>query len=563
MNTLPHWRMESIYPSFDSTEFLSDLDRVRTISEKISSQISNLSLKDLIGLYNDMGETASTLYSYAYACLSVDTTNSSVLKALSEAEDAVNLSEKTYKVLVKEINKRKSEKNDLEGYDLFFHELEMEEEHLMSEKEENLALDLGKSSSASFSRLQETLISSIKSGDKTFNELRALAYSSDRNVRKDAYYREKEALKENEIAFSYALNGVKGIVSTLDDKRGWDSSLDHSLFSSRFSRKGLDSLICAIEERVDIFHRYLKVKARLLGLEKLSYYDIFAPVGKSRRYEFCEAVDIVYSAFSSFSPAMGAFFKKAVDLHWIDAEPRKGKIGGAYDEIFKSKGESRILLNYDYSYDSVSTLAHESGHAYHDSLIMDKPYIHSTYPMTLAESASTFSELITLESVLKGAEKDEKAYLLDQMLMNLTQCTFDIISRFYFEKEVFEKRRKGELTAEEFSSAMLSAFERTYSSYVKEKHELMWAVKSHYYIDDYSYYNYPYAFGALFSLALFKKSKESDNFYKEYEKMLSLTGEMDVKDALKTVGFDSESKDFYLSSLSMIDAYLKELETCL
>ena len=563
---LPHWDLSEIYPFPESAEFKADIARIKELKGIIIGNLESFSIKKIIGLLNESASLVSNVTSYASALLSTDTSNSTYLKAVGESEEAENEYEEAWQAFVESAAFRIDEFSspDLVDYKLLSEEIKELGRHQMSSAEESLALDFLRLSSSSWERLQEAITSSASNGGKTLIELRALATDPSRDVRKDAYIREKSILKEHETALSYSLKGVKGVTLMLEKRRGWTDPLSRSLFTSRLTRKALDALISAIEDKSGMFRRYLDVKARLLGLEKLSWYDIMAPVGRmSRRYSFKEAEDIVVSSYSSFSPKMGAFVKKAFDENWIDAEPRPGKAGGAYDTSFKKAGVSRVLLNYDYTYDGVSTLAHELGHAYHDSVVMDLPMLLSDYPMTLAETASIFGETLVFSNMLSILERDERLPVIEQFVSSATQCCLDILSRFYFEKAAFEKRGDGELSAADYSALMLDAQERTYGESVSDKHEYMWAVKSHYYSEAFSFYNYPYAFGELFALALYSKSKEEKDFPARYDSLLRRTGIDDVKSVAASIGTDVEDKSFWLTGLDFIERYAKELESWL
>ncbi len=563
---LPHWDLSEIYPSPESGEFKADLKKVYELRDEIMENLEDFSIKKLIDLLNDAASLCSNLSAYSSALLSTDTSNSTYLKAVGETEDAEIAYEEAYQAFIRSASKRSDEfsSEDLEDYKLFLSEIITLSTHQMSDAEERLASQFLKVSASSWERLQEAITSSASDDGKTLIELRALASHPDREVRKDAYLREKAILKEHETALAYSLNGVKGTTLLLEERRGWRMPLDRSLFLSRISDKALSALISAIEEKIPMFRRYLNVKASLLGLDKLSWYDVIAPVGRNgRMYSFSEAKDIIISSYSAFSPEMGAFVEGAFDNNWIDAEPRKGKVGGAYDTSFKKAGVSRVLLNYDYTYEGVSTLAHELGHAYHDSVVMDLPMLLSDYPMTLAETASIFGETIVFTEVLKTLSRDERLPVIEQFVSSANQTCLDILSRFYFESSVFERRRDGELSAADFSALMLSAQERTYGDAVRDKHEYMWAMKSHYYSESFSFYNYPYAFGQLFALALFARKDSVKDFPSEYRALLRRTGIDDAKTVASLAGCDIEDRSFWLSGLTVIEDYVKELETWL
>lgn len=563
---LPHWDLTPIYPSVESKEFLSDLASIAEASSCLDGMISSGALYDIVMLLDRTDALISNTSSYCYALLSTDTSNPSYIGALDKVENASIRFRNAYSRFVAALPMMKDRFSDprLKDYGYVLSEMLAEAEHLMSGKEEELANELLRVSAGQWSRLQEAVTSSIGEGGKTLIELRGLASDPDRTVRKDAYERELKILKEHEIALSYALNGVKGTVLILERKRRWADPIDRSLCSSRISHKALDALISTLEDAIPMFRRYLAVKARLLGLGKLDWYDIIAPVSKThRRYDYEDARRIIVSSYSSFSPEMGEFAEYAFSHNWIDAEPRRGKVGGAYDTSFKKSKVSRVLSNFDYTYESVSTLAHELGHAYHDYVVRNLPPLLSEYPMTLAETASIFGETVVFTEVLKTLDDDEKLPVIEQFVSSACQTCLDILSRFYFERSCFKRRKDGELTADEMCALMLEAQERTYGDAVAEKHRYMWAVKSHYYSEDFSFYNYPYAFGQLFALGLFRRSGGMMDFPSTYRSLLLRTGMESAKDVAAAAGCDIENPDFWHEGIAVIEEYAKELENWL
>jgi oligoendopeptidase F len=239
---------------------------------------------------------------------------------------------------------------------------------------------------------------------------------------------------------------------------------------------------------------------------------------------------------------------------------RDGKIGGAYCTGFPLVGVSRILCNFDGSFDSVSTLAHELGHAWHHEIIKGLSRARSGYPMTLAETASVFAETIIFEGALKEARTaEERLFLIEGNLKDCCQVIVDILSRFYFEKALFERRQKAELSAEELCTLMLDAQKKTYGTGLDRCHPYMWAVKSHYYSAGLGFYNYPYAFGQLFSLGLFSKQGQA-GFADSYKAMLKLTGSATAEDVARSAGFDVGDAAFWRSGLEVIERRVGEME---
>ncbi len=432
---------------------------------------------------------------------------------------------------------------------------------MMSLEEEALAKEMLQVSASAWGRLQKSVTASISDGDKTLTQLRGLAMDKDRNVRKDAYEREVKILADNKTAIAAALNGVKGTALLLEKRRGWKDPLDRSCNTARISRKTLDALISALEEALPIFRDYLKTKAKLIGLEQLEWYDMFAPVGDaSMSFTFEEAKALIIDAYSSFSTEVGAFIKNALDSHWVDPEAHEGKIGGAYDIFFPKRKESRVMMNWEGTYDSVSTLAHELGHAYHDSVVKNYPASQRSYPMTLAETASIFGETVIFQEVLKKADKDQQLSLIEAYVQGACQVCVDILSRFYFERSAFEARKEGEVTADDYSKMMLKAQEDTYGDGLGIKHQYMWAVKGHYYSEGFSFYNYPYAFGQLFALGLFASKDSVPDFPKHYKEVLSMTGRFEAKEVAAAAGCDIESKEFWMKGISVIQGYIEKMK---
>ena len=238
-------------------------------------------------------------------------------------------------------------------------------------------------------------------------------------------------------------------------------------------------------------------------------------------------------------------------------------MGGAYCAGFHLSGVSRVLCNFSGSFNNLTTIAHELGHAYHNEVLKDAPEIYRDFPMTLAETASIFCETIVLEGALKSADDEEKLSLIEHELMESTQIVVDILSRFIFEKKVFEKRRERELTATEFCEIMLDAQKQTYGDAMDKNfmHPYMWAVKGHYYRQELGFYNYPYAFGKLFGLGLYSRYREEGSpFTERYKDILYMTGTASAEDVTKAAGYDITTKDFWLSSLAMIEARVEQFE---
>ena len=570
------WNLSPIYPAVDSKEFNDDLAKLKQLLAQFRAKLEsgNVEVSELVEMENEIEDIEETLGSYAYCNVSVNTTDKAAVNALNKVEELsmdTAVCETLFNTYVAEhkaqIDAFCKENPD---YRFIFDEIAEEARHQMPKELEELAADLMRSGSDAFGRLQETISSSACAeldGKKlTVIQLRALATNADRETRRKAYEAELKVWKEHEIAFCYALNSIKGTSISLEKRRNWESPIDRSIAGARISRKTLDALIGTLEKNLPMFRRYLKTKAKLLGLEKCAFFDIFAPVGKaSMNYTYEQAREIVVKQYGAFNPAMGQFAANAFDKNWIDPFPRVGKTGGAYDIYMPKIKESRVFANFDGTYDGVSTFAHELGHAWHDHVVSVKPAMLRGYPMTLAETASIFSEFIVFKGAVEQATDDQKIAIIEQFVQSACQVCVDILCRFYFEREVFEQRRDGELMPDEMCDIMIDCQKKTYGDGLDENllHPYMWAVKGHYYSTGFSFYNYPYAFGQLFGLGLYNRSlkEKSDRpFYEKYNELLSLTGQLPAEDVAKTAGIDITDPAFWQEGMDIIASYAKQLE---
>ncbi|MDC7239431.1 MAG: M3 family metallopeptidase, partial [Spirochaetales bacterium] len=454
--TLPLWDL-SLYPGFDSPEYNSDLNRMKEILEILSGNLEddgywsgsfNDALASLIPLLNEAHDLYETLESFSYCAYSTNTSDSAALKALNSLEeDALPFTS----LLVRLKNRLAAsgtgpedwkEDSVLKDFIYYLRESLEEQKFQMSPESEDLAYDLARSGSSAWSRLHSQISSSLKAswdGDttKTATELRSLGSHKEREVRRKAWQKELECWKSAEIPMAAALNGVKGFTHTLNSRRGYESTLERSVRQAGMSMETLEAMISAMKESLPAFRTYMKAKASLMGLEKLSWYDTVDPVtSNGGEWTWQGSRDFIVSNFSSLSPEYGRFGEMCFRERWIDAPPREGKVGGAYCISFPRYGESRVLTNFTGSFTDVSTIAHELGHAWHYEVLKDAPALHRHYPMTLAETASIFSETLVFQACYGAAREEEKLFLLDSTLSDSNQVITDILSRFLFEREL-------------------------------------------------------------------------------------------------------------------------------
>ncbi|MDD4184283.1 MAG: M3 family oligoendopeptidase [Candidatus Izemoplasmatales bacterium] len=585
MNT---WNLDKLYKSFESEEFQSDLKHLDDLILKMKGFESQLhdyeGVREKLISYVEnsiaLSQLAERLFSYASLRRSTESTNVQSLKYLNLLQVKVTeltTVETMFKKWLKDVpglEKVIEEDPLLEEHRFHFVEQKSQALHLLDDKTEVLIAKLRQSGSIAWNHLQSLLTSTLavdyEGKEITLSEVRNLAYEADPKVREKAFAAEIKAYEKIEKAIAAAINSIKGEVNTLTEARGYESPLAETLIKSRMKKDTLDVMIETMEAYLPVFRKYLKRKAKLLGHKNgLPFYDLFAPIGNaSKSFTIPEANEYILKNFHTFNERLYQMANKAFKDGWIDYLPKKGKVGGAFCANLHVIKESRVLTNFNGAFGDVITMAHELGHAYHGEAIFDESPLNSDYTMPVAETASTFCETIVNQAALKDATTtDEKLYLLESSLQDATQVIVDILSRFYFEKALFEGRKTTLYDADELKSMMLDAQKKSYGDGLDENklHPYMWVCKSHYYSGTLSYYNFPYAFGLLFAKGLYAKYLENkETFVPMYDKLLAATGKNFVEDAAMIANIDVTDKAFWVGSLELlkadIDLFLKLTE---
>ncbi|MFC4736446.1 M3 family oligoendopeptidase [Bacillus daqingensis] len=387
---------------------------------------------------------------------------------------------------------------------------------------------------------------------------------SDKNraVRRHVFRQFEQAWEKEAELFTSSLNHLAGFRLASYEARGWENVLKEPLMINRMKQETLDTMWETIEHNKSLFTGYLNRKAELLGVEKLAIYDVSAPLTKEvPQVSFDDAADMIIEQFGRFSPEMAAFAEKAFKEEWIEAENRDGKRPGGFCTSFPIREQSRIFMTYDGSASNVATLAHELGHAYHQHVMNDMPYMAQGYAMNVAETASTFAEMIVADaSVKQASSRKEKLQLLDDKLNRSVAFFMNIHSRFLFETRFYEERKNGLVSQERLNELMTEAQKEAYQDSLSEYSPMFWASKLHFHITGVPFYNFPYTFGYLFSMGIYARAaKEGTSFQAKYTELLRDTGRLDVETlAHKHLGEDITKPDFWQKA---IDFLKEDVET--
>ena len=561
------WSLKELYPSFESEEFQRDFERFSNFREVFNGLTleDNLeSIKAAIAALEEFSVLSSRLGNYINLTLTANTTDETANKYRTLFGNAYASLNSAYTKVYKFIGSVETDitaDENLKDYEFYFAEAKQQYKHLLSDELEDVIAKFSISGGDGWEQLFEAMTSGVEGefkGEKvTLSEIRNMAYDADAAVRKEAYETELKMYDTIKEPIAFALNNIKQQVLTETSLRGFESPLAQTLEASRMSRKTLDALLEAIREYLPQFRAYLKHKAALLGHENgLPFYDLFAPIGESsRRFTIEESKEFLLENFKGFSEDLAQMTKEAYENNYIDFLPRKGKVGGAFCSNLPFIKQSRILTNFSGSLSDVVTIAHELGHAYHGLHIENHRVLNQEYSMPVAETASTFNENIVMNTVINEASDAEKVALLESQLQDTTQIIVDIYSRYLFEASVFENREKSFMFSKDLEQLMLDAQKEAYGDGLDPDamHPYMWACKPHYYSSGLSFYNFPYAFGGLFSKGLYAIYQEQpEGFVEKYQELLRATTVTSAEDTAKVLGVDVTDSAFWKKALAQV-----------
>ena len=588
--TIMDWDLKSYFPEFrgkEMNEFKLQLERkIKTTYDKA------LNLKDaegnmepweeILSDIEDLSRMYSHIRSYIGCLASADANNQDYLK--EEADFSLIGSEfQKIEVVVLSTLENLSEDmvnkiialESMDGAAYYISRLYKESIKRMSNEKEILATELGVDGLSSWGRLYNTvsgkLTFEMKYPDGKVKEIpmsqrRSLLENPDREIRKEAFYGGNRAWERIEDVAAASLNAISGTRLTLNKHRGIDHFLDVAMFQSAVSRDTLDAMFVAIYEQIEVPKSILRHKAETMGSDKISWYDLGAPIDlkSSEVINWEKAKSMVYESFNGSYPLLGNFVKGVYDKQWIDWSPRSGKRPGGFCTGSMLTNESRIYMTYNDSLGDVLTLAHEVGHAFHSYVMKDiRPFGHY-YPMTLAETASTFGEMILAQGILnnESISDDEKVLILDTEVNHAAIYLMDIPVRYEFEKALYEERDSGVLNPTRLNELMVETQEKVFGDTLDEKDPYFWASKLHFYITGVTFYNFPYTFGFLLSRTIFKKfAEQGRDFLEQYEYFLKISGSYDCEEVvLKSLGEDITSKDFWADSIKTLEEPLNRLK---
>jgi oligoendopeptidase F len=591
------WDLTSYFPEFNGPEMLQFKEALRhniaSLRDKaallpILTETNLAAWEEVLARGEELTRRMSHLSSYIGCLTSSDARNEDYLKeeaalALLRAEFAKVRIEylRAFKGATDADFARFLARPYLAGAENYLTRLREEARRAMTAEKEILATDLGVDGIQSWGRLYDRVSAKLEF-EMTFpdgrrerlpmSQRRSLMDHPDRRVRRAAFEAGNAAWRSVEDTAAAALNAIAGTRITLNRHRGVDHFLDIALFQSALSRKTLDAMFAALFANLEMPRRILRLKAKLIGRSEVAWFDLGAPLDlpDQEKLSWEKARRLVGESFQRAYPALGDFFERHVlAKNWIDWAPRAGKRPGGFCTSSMLSKESRIFMTYNESLGDVLTLAHESGHAFHGHQMGDvRPYARG-YPMTLAETASTFGEQVFMNGLLDdpAISDEQKAMILDIDAGHGAIYLLDIPVRYEFEKAFYEERQNGEVSVSRLKELMIETQCRVLGEVLEPGGEdpYFWASKLHFYITGLTFYNFPYTFGYLLSRGLYAMfKKEGAAFLPRYEELLRFAGSGTSENVVKrTVDRDIEATEFWTEAIQSLEQPLNHLENLL
>lgn len=587
----PRWDLESIFTGGSGSPQYKifrdgvrrDLDKARVMLDDLPTTLDDQSSnewKSLIREFERLGEHLDLARSFVRCCISENVADDLGHTIFGEVDvmsaDWLNLKTALEALALKQTDDAWAKlvtSPELSAIRFPLDELRNNAKDKMAPELEALALELSVNGYHAWARFYDKLSGEITVDFEENGSVEKLSVGQlqnrfqhpDRAIRQKAFAKFEETWNGRATLAATALNSQAGFRLSLYKNRGWKSALFEPLKINRLQEATLDAMWRAVETSLPSLSKYISSKKKLLGIDKFNWYDQFAPVGKvDVEFGFEEAGDFVVKHLGSFSTEMAEFSRTALDQRWIEAEDRPGKADGGYCTGMNLMKQSRIFMTYSNDFGSMTTLAHELGHAYHQWVLRDTPYLATEYPMGLAETASIFNELQVTDAALREvSDPQQKLMLLDQIMQQSFILFCNIHARFLFDKSFYTERAQGVVSRARLDELMVKAQKGAFGDILDPTagyHPLFWASKLHFFYTEAPFYNFPYTFGYLFAGGVYEMaSREGKAFAPRYRALLQDTGSMTTEQvAQKHLGVDLTKDDFWMEAVRRATRYVEE-----
>lgn len=569
MNTIDKWNLESLFKNQDDLDGFVKKMQSKSVAfeKKYSGKLSNVDdFEKVIGEYEDVLEGIGRIMTYAFLLFAQDSTNGAYYAKYeliaNKIQDSlvffeIELADLDSKIISKAIKSSKK-------YKYFLQKLIEQKKYQLSKEEEKILLKVSPVGKEAFSRLFDEYMSSLKFklNGKLVSEEEILSklHFDDRKIRKSAQKELTKRLNKSSHILKYIINIVKKDLQIKMELRGYERPESFRHIDNQISQKSVDSMIDIVVKNFPLVHKYYKIKSQLLGIDKLKDYDRYAPINintKEAVFPYSKAKDMVIDAYMDFSPKFGKIVQDAFKDGWVDSHPAKNKRSGAFSHGATPKAHPYVLLNHTDGRRDVFTIAHEFGHAIHQELSKNVGYLNMDTPLTTAETASVFGEMLLFDKMKKELKDEELLSLYAGKIEDIFSTLFRQVVMTNFEREVH--KREGELAISDLNEIWLNENKKMFedSLHLSDNYKLWWSYIPHFIHSP--FYCYAYSYGQLLSLTLFGLYKSGDReFVQKYTEFLSLGGSKSPSELVSIFGFDIEDDKFWEYGINEVKKILDE-----
>ena len=584
---LPEWNLADLYSGMDSPAFAGDVERAladsRSFAETYRGKLAEIAaggdasvaLFAMLKRYEALEDLMGRIMSYAGLLYAGDTSDPQRAKFYADAQEKITEASTDLLFLSLELNRiddaiiaRAMSVAPLDHFRPWLEDVRREKPHQLEDRVEQLFHEKSVTGQGAWNRLFDETITSLRFtiGDRelALEPALNLMQDPDENVRRQASEGLAATLRANLRTFSLITNVLAKDKEISDRWHGFTDVADARHLSNRVEREVVDALVAAVQDAYPrLSHRYYRLKAKWFGREQLNHWDRNAPLPNvpARSYDWEQARHTVLSAYGSFSPKMAEIARRFFDERWIDAPVRPGKSPGAFAHPTVPSAHPYVLLNYQGKPRDVMTLAHELGHGVHQVLAAPNGALMAPTPLTLAETASVFGEMLTFRALLAQAGPDQRRAMLAAKVEDMINTVVRQIAFYSFERKLHLARREGELTAERIGELWMSVQGESLGPAIalREGYETFWAYIPHFVHSP--FYVYAYAFGDCLVNSLYGVYQKTESgFVEKYFAMLSAGGTKHHSELLAPFGLDARDPAFWQIGLTMIGDMITELE---
>ncbi|ASM40075.1 M3 family oligoendopeptidase [Campylobacter sp. RM12327] len=565
------WKLEYIFKNKKDLEsFSKNLEKeCKDFKSNFENKLSNLKENEFLEAiisYENILEKITKIESYTFLCFAKDNNESSFYAKYEDICSKLQENLLFFELEFNELDEKKQSKfiKFCTKYRYYLSNLLKQKAHQLSKKEERIILRTKNIGVNAFSRLFDETFTSLtfKFDGKNLKEEEILSKlsDSDRNIRKKASIVFSKKLKENSKLLTYIYNMIRKNSALECELRNYKYPEDMMHEYNQINKKSVDSLVDATENSFNLVHDFYDKKREILGYKTLYDYDRYAPLQYDGKYSYETSKKIVLNAFESFNPKFASIAKHALENGYVDAMPSKTKISGAFSHSVTTDTHPYVLLNHTNKLRDLFTMAHELGHLIHQKLAYRVGFLNSQTPLTTAETASVFCEMLVFDYIKKDLKDGEKLSLYASKLEDIFATLYRQINFTTFEREIHAK--KDELSVDEINKIWLKESKKMFGNSLKlnEYYSLWWSYIPHFIHTP--FYCYSYAYAQLLVLALFGlyKSGKCKNFIELYTEFLSSGGSMESKELIGKFNLDINNENFWQIGINEIKKLVNEFK---